>query len=147
LQSGPSAPKKYSQMKVIIIVVCHFLFASTALVFGQDINLIRNSLGKYYGLGGKSLIEWRNDSTGCNGKRSNSLSEIFDNKLLIGMPKDLFLVFFGNPNRIDKDGEVFIYYVTITCDKSKKQINNTEYFYLIVGFKDGKVELIERQIT
>jgi hypothetical protein len=134
-------------MKKKIIVICYIVFMGGASVSAQDINLIRKSLGKYYGLDGKSVLEWRNDSTGCRGKRSSSISEIMDNKLIIGMPKSLFVVFFGNPNRIGADGEAFIYYVTITCDKNNRQVNDTEYFYLVVFFKDGKVEVIERQIT
>ncbi|MEO7306608.1 MAG: hypothetical protein ABIR78_02410 [Ferruginibacter sp.] len=128
------------------ILMSFFLFAIMSCLSAQDIGYIRKYLGKYYLLNEKKLSDWRNDSTGCNRKRIGYLEGIFDNKMLIGMPKSLFLVFFGKPNLITKEGD-FTYFVTIECDKNKKQIPDKDYYYLIVVFKDNKVELFVDRVT
>lgn len=129
-----------------IAFIAFYIIVLTTNLSAQDLGYIRKSLCKYYALDEQKLDEWRNDSTGCNGKRSNYIKKIFDNKMLIGMPKSIFFIFFGAPNKIEKEDKC-IYFVTIDCDKNKKQIPDTEYYYLVVEFKDNKVELIIERVT
>jgi hypothetical protein len=133
-------------MKQVFFIL--FFFYSSLNLVGQDLSCIRKTIGKYYGINdNKVLEEWRNDSTGCKGNRLICLNLIIENKLLIGMPKTLFYVLFGIPNKCDKDETECTYYVTITCDKKRKQIDNTDFMNLLVAFKNGKVEQFVMQIT
>jgi hypothetical protein len=133
-------------MKKILLFFTIILISKSYCFSQNDDDCIRKSLGKYYSLDIKKLQEWRNDSTGCNGKRSETLQNISGNKLLIGMPKNIFFIFFGKPNEIENGGSC-IYYITITCDKNKKQISNTDYYYWVIVFKDDKVEMMLSRLT
>jgi hypothetical protein len=92
------------------------------------------------------LSVWRADTNGCKQKRGAYARDLEKNKLLIGMPKKLFLLFFGNPDSKTDEG-ICIYGINSDCDKAMKRLPDTGFMNLLILFNDDKVKLVTIQIT
>ncbi len=130
-------------MKIVIIIFS--LFFCSINVNGQEDRCI-SLCSRYYNLDPKMLDIWRLDTNGCKKERGFYAQSLEKNGLLIGMPKKLFLLFFGNPDLITED-VIYTYGVNSDCDKSKNKLPDSGFMNLLVLFNDDKVKSVIRQIT
>ena len=75
--------------------------------------------------------------------RNSYVEEIIANKRLIGMPQNIFLKLFGNPEKIS-DKAIYSYVVNAKCDKKKKILKDTPRMELFFIFKDNKLEYMNK---
>ena len=107
----------------IYLSILLLLFIPT-IVCGQNKDCLRKELPKYYNLNDSTLKIWREDTSGCKNKRGQYSFSFRRDSLLIGMPVDIVLLLFGNPDEnITADVDYhysFLYNCGTACDAGNK---------------------------
>jgi len=127
-------------MKKIISFTLILFFCAN--LYSQELKYVRNTISRYYKLDPKTVNLWVKDLNGCKGFRSFFVDKLTKNKLLIGMPQDLFFDLFGKADFIGEDG-IFIYFSGCKCDNKLKRIPETDFTQIVFQFKEGKLFSIE----
>jgi hypothetical protein len=132
--------------KILFLIL--FIVMHSIHVFSQDTDCIRKNIPVLYGLDGWQLKLWRCDSNGCWGNRSVYVYEVLKKeKNIIGMPKALFFILFGNPDRYNHKDELYSYYSDAKCDGNNKHLDDSGFKIIVFEFVDGKLFSIGVAVT
>lgn len=134
--------KDFKMKKLSFFVILLFFCVFSA--YSQN-NCV-DSLLNFYGLDFKIINQWKNDTNGCKRIRVRYVHDLETNQLLVGMPKKLFILFFGDADS-KVDEEFFNYNVNVKCDPLLRAVKDSELMSLVVLFKDDKVISISSRIT
>jgi len=99
------------------------LFIIPTIVCGQNKDCLRKELPKYYSLNDSTLKIWRDDTSGCKNLRGKFSSSFRRDSLLKGMPVDIILLLFGNPDENSPEDNYhysFLYYCGTACNAGNK---------------------------
>ena len=124
-------------MKRILIIIILVTLASVDS-YSQDINCIRK-IATLYSLNATKMELWRSGRNGCFGNRCDYYDSIYKNKMIIGMPKKLFDILFGKPDRKSDTGDSYTYECCNTCNKKGEITSDGTEVSVAFFFVDGKL--------
>lgn len=126
------------------LIICCSLFICAHISYCQDSSI--RKLYTEYNLRSEIFETWKLDTNGCKMLRGAYTTELEANKHLIGMPKNIFLQLFGNPDYIS-DKVIYTYVVNAKCDNKKKILEDIPRMELIVLFKNNKLDYIGKLVV
>ena len=124
-------------MKQVTFLIALFLVSTTC--YSQDTSYQKSF--DSYNLTKEMLRTWKDDPNGCKKKREFFARDLESNKLLIGIPKKLFITFFGEPDEIS-ESRIYIYIYRVNSDCDSKSNLVTEHMNILVLFTDEKVQSV-----
>jgi hypothetical protein len=100
-----------------------------------------------YKLSPQFKSEWNRDKNGCLGLRCKYTDIISSNNLIVGMPKEIFLDIFGDPDDFGADRNILLYYLCTECDSKKKVSKESDSSWMIFYFREERLEKCTLQIN
>lgn len=128
-------------IKLIFFITLLFLLRFTS--YSQSCSCVQKEISKLYALNDSLLSIWRGDQHGCLQKRINIIDSIFIKDILVGMPKSVFLLLYGEPDRVTQEG-VLVYENVNECINNKQPTKETYGIEMTIIFIDNKLSVFEK---